>query len=315
MEVLLRYLPGPQPLFVRYGVTALLVLVAFGIRCALGNYTGAYGFLFFILPIVASALVFDRATGAFAVVLSAALIATLLDWNDKPGAHVIALLLFAIVAGCLVLIAEGLHRALDAAYAAQRTTALLLDEMSHRVKNKFALVSSIVNLQSRRASPEVRRALDDVARRVNVIATVHDYLQLSRNEGQIDMAEYLPKLCDSLKQALLAPHSISLATKTVAAKLPPEKALSIGVIVNELVTNSVKYAFDENQPGLVNVELSRQGADLRLTVEDNGRGYALTADAGLGSRLVTTFATQLGGVATWEAGRSKGCKVTVVFPD
>lgn len=59
-------------------------------------------------------------------------------------------------------IAEGLHHSLEAAYAAQRATALLLDEVSHRVKNKFAMVSSIISLQARRTSPEVRHALDDV---------------------------------------------------------------------------------------------------------------------------------------------------------
>ena len=66
MEALLRFLPGPQPVAVRYGVTAALVFLAYGIRLALGDYSGAYGFLFFILPVVASALMFDRGTGFFA---------------------------------------------------------------------------------------------------------------------------------------------------------------------------------------------------------------------------------------------------------
>ncbi|CAN1724224.1 membrane protein of unknown function [Hyphomicrobium sp. 1Nfss2.1] len=140
MDDLLRYLPGPQPVAVRYGATALLVLLAYGLRLALGSFSGAYGFLFFILPIIASALMFDRGTGFFAVGLSGLLVAILLDWDVKPGAHVGALLLFAIVGACLTFIAEGLHQALEKAHASQRATALLLDEMSHRVKNKFAMV-------------------------------------------------------------------------------------------------------------------------------------------------------------------------------
>jgi two-component sensor histidine kinase len=223
-------------------------------------------------------------------------------------------LLFAIVGACLVLIAEGLHRALATAQAAQRATALLLDEMSHRVKNKFAMVASIISLQSRRSSPEVRQALDDIVRRVNVIATVHDSLQLSRHEGLIDMSEYLPRLCDSLKEALLRPRAISLTASAVTVQLPPDKALSIGVIVNELVTNAVKYAFDEDRSGHVRVDLSRGEKGLVLTVQDNGRGYPPSAEAGLGSRLVTTFATQLEGVAAWDAGRAGGCSAKVVFP-
>ena len=314
LESLLRYLPGPQSIAVRYGVTALLVFLAYGVRLALGNFSGAYGFLFFILPVIASALLFDRGTGFFAVALSGILVATLLDWDAKPGAHLGALLLFALVGACLVIIAEGLHRALETARAAQRTTALLLDEMSHRVKNKFAIVSSIISLQARRSSPETRQALDEIARRVNVIATVHNYLQLSRHEGLIDMSEYLPKLCESLKDALLGPGAVALHATAVPVELPPDKALSIGLIVNELVTNAIKYAFAEESSGGVLVNLSERGSDLVLTVEDNGCGYPPDAEAGLGSRLVTTFATQLGGVATRDSGRKDGCIVTIVFP-
>jgi two-component sensor histidine kinase len=315
VNALLRYLPGPQTIAVRYGATALLVFLAYGIRLALGNFSGAYGFLFFILPVVTSGLLFDRGTGFFAVALSGLLVATLLNWDAKAGAHLGALLLFAIVGASLVFIAEGLHRALETAYAAQRTTALLLDEMSHRVKNKFAMVSSIISLQARRSSPEVRQALDDIARRVNVIATVHNYLQLSRHEGLIDMSEYLPRLCGSLKDALLGPHPISLKATAIAVELPPDKALSIGVIVNELVTNAVKYAFAEGQPGHVYVDLNREKENLVLTVRDDGRGFSQSSEAGLGTRLVTTFAAQLGGSATWDTTQGSGCSTVVAFPE
>jgi len=314
VDALLRYLPGPQPIVVRYGITALLVMVAYGTRLGLGDYSGAYGFLFFILPVVASALMFDRGTGFFAVTASAVLVATLLDWGQRPVPHAIALLLFGLVGGCLVLIAEGLHRALEKAHAAHRATELLLEEMSHRVKNKFAMVSSIISLQARRSSPEARQALDDIARRVAIIAAVHDYLQLSREDGLIDTAEYVPRLCDALKGALSGASPVSITASAVAAKLPPQNALSVGLIVNELVTNAVKYAFTEGQPGNVHVELNRAEGRLVLTVRDDGRGYAPTSDAGLGTRLVSTFAAQLGGSAVWAENKDGGCAVIVEFP-
>lgn len=314
MEALLRYLPGPQPLAVRYGTAGILVLIAYGFRIMLGDYSGAYGFLFFILPIVASALMFDRGTGFFAVALSALLVSSVVNWDARPGAHVVALLLFVCVGVCLVFISEGLHRALETATAAQRTTALLLDEMSHRVKNKFAMVSSIITLQARRSPPEVRQALDDIARRVGVIAIVHDYLQLSRHDGLIDMSEYLPKLCAFLREALLSARAITLTARAEPTHLPPDKALSIGVIVNELVTNAIKYAFDEDASGRIVVDLSRTDTGFALTVEDSGRGYPQDATAGLGSRLVTTFAAQLGGAATWRPASSGGTSTTVEFP-
>lgn len=314
MELLLRYLPGPQPFAIRYGATGIFVLVAYGFRLMLGDYSGAYGFLFFILPVVASALMFDRGTGFFAVVLSTLLVCSVLNWEVRPGAHVVALLLFMFVGACLVFISEGLHRALETATAAQRATALLLDEMSHRVKNKFGMVSSIITLQARRSPPEVRQALYDIARRVGVIAIVHDYLQLSRHDGLIDMSEYLPKLCAFLREALLSARAITMTARAEPAQLPPDKALSIGVIVNELVTNAIKYAFDEDASGRIVVDLSRTDAGFLLTVEDSGKGYPQDANAGLGSRLVTTFAAQLGGSATWKAGQSGGTATIVEFP-
>ena len=118
----------------------------------------------------------------------------------------------------------------------------------------------------------------------------------------------------SLKDALLGPHHIALKATAIAVELPPDKALAIGVIVNELVTNAVKYAFAEGQPGHVHVDLNREEDRLVLSVRDDGRGYSPTAETGLGTRLVTTFAAQLGGSATWDAGRSGGCTTVVVFP-
>ncbi|CAN1724225.1 two-component system, sensor histidine kinase PdtaS [Hyphomicrobium sp. 1Nfss2.1] len=128
------------------------------------------------------------------------------------------------------------------------------------------------------------------------------------------MAEYVPGLCNSLKEALCGPRAISLTSRAVAAMLPPEKALSIGLIVNELVTNAVKYAFEEGRAGKVHVDLSRENSRFLLTVSDDGRGYSPAAEASLGTRLVTTFASQLVGSATWANGPNGGCVITVAFP-
>jgi two-component sensor histidine kinase len=314
MEALFRLLPGPQPIIVRYGATVALVMFAFALRMMVAEATGQYGFLLFILPVVVSGLLFDRGTGFFATALSAALVAAILPWQGKAQAHVGAILTFVIVAGCLVFIAEGLHRALEAAHKAQRAADLLLQEMTHRVKNKFAMVSSIIGLQARQSSDEVRAVLEDIVSRVNIIATVHNYLQLSRHDGLIDMSEYLPELCKSLQGALCGPRPISLTTTAAQIELPPDKALSTGLIVNELVTNAFKYAFPDERPGHIRVELAETNGDVTLSVTDDGKGCEPEKQAGLGTRLVTVFATQLGGGAAWEACPDGGCKATVHFP-
>lgn len=314
MESLFRLLPGPQPSYVRYPVTALIVLLGFAFRLSMGEGTGRFGFIHFILPIIASSLLFNRGTGYFAVGLSAALIAIVLPWPNKYEANFAALAVFIFVGVCLVFVSEGLHTALVKAHDAQRASDALLLEMSHRVKNKFSMINSIISLQARNAEPQVKRALEDVSSRVQVIATVHNYLQLSRQQGSIDMAAYLPGLTEALRDALCGPRPIVVSAKSDSVHLPPERALSVGLIVNELVTNAFKYAFDDTRSGRIVVELRRTDDQLRLTVTDNGKGGAKDEVAGLGTRLVSVFAGQLGGSAAWEDRPEGGCQANIIFP-
>lgn len=314
METLFRLLPGPQPLITRFGVTFLIVAGAFLIRLNIGEGTGRFGFIHFVLPVVASSLLYDRAAGFFAVILSAVGVGLLIPWTANIDANISALVVFLVVGSCLVFVSAGLRTALIKAHAAQRAADLLLQEMSHRVKNKFTMITSIIALQSKSASPETRIALQDVSARVRIIATVHDYLQLSRHDGLIDMSEYLPGLCNALREALCGPRPIAMTSRTIPAQLPAEKALTVGLIVNELVTNAFKYAFPDDRPGRVEVALSQGQDGFIITVTDNGVGLPTDHKSGLGTRLVTVFAGQLGGSATWEAGNEAGAKVQVQFP-
>lgn len=314
MEALVRLIPAPQPPYIRFGVTTLLVIAAFALRLGMGESTGRYGFIHFILPIVASSLLYGRGAGLFALVLCIALVAYVVPWQPDFGTNLSAFAVFVVVGLCLVLVADGLHRALQQARAAKSDSELLLQEMSHRVKNKFSMITSIIALQARNATPEVRDALQDIASRVKTIATVHDYLQRSRHDGLIEMSEYLPGLCKALHEALCGPRPISMSVQAVHADLAAEKALAVGVIANELVTNVLKYAFDEERPGRVQVELSRANGDFLLSVRDNGKGCSDDRRTGLGTRLVTVFAGQLGGTATWDANPGGGCNASVRFP-
>jgi two-component sensor histidine kinase len=263
---------------------------------------------------VAASLLFDRIAGFFALAMSVVLISSILHWDANVPAHVSAISIFCIVGVCLVFVADGLRTALTKAHAAQEATDLLLQEMSHRVKNKFAMITSIINLQARSSTPEVKHALDDVAARVNVMATVHNYLQLSRHDGLIDMSEYLPSLCQALREALCGPRPITLTVRAIPVRLPADKALTTGLIVNELVTNAFKYAFDADQIGKVWIELCQSESGLELAVTDNGAGFPAGQQTGLGTRLVTVLAAQLGGTADWLQAEDGGCRARVHFP-
>lgn len=314
MEALFRLLPGPQPILLRYGITTLLVLIAFAVRLNMGEGTGRYGFIHFILPIVAASLIFDRGSGLLALGLSVALVASILPWDANSSTHIGALTVFCFVGVCLVFVAEGLRKALVKAHTAQEEANLLLREMSHRVKNKFAMITSIIALQARNSSPEVKRALADVAARVQVMATVHDFLQISRQDGLIDMSEYLPGLCEALKTALCGPRPITVTVRAAPERFPADKALTTGLIVNELVTNAFKYAFDGDRPGNLLIELIHSENGLELAVTDSGRGFSADQKTGMGTRLVTLLAAQLGGTAEWSAVEGGGCRAKVQFP-
>lgn len=312
MENLLKLLPGPKPILVRYGVTALLVLLMFGIRLGMHERTGLYAFILYVPAVVASALLFDRSAGYFAVLSSAVLISTTLPWTpDRAEYHVSALVTFAVIAGGLVFISDGLHRALERAEAATQERDLLLAEMSHRVKNKFSMIHSIIGLQAREsASPEAQDALDAVASRVIMIASLHDQLQLARHGGLMEISEYLGKLETTLAPTVGYLRPVSLAVRADRHMLPPQKALAVGLIVNELVTNAFKYAFPDERPGKITVEFRKLEGSCQLTVSDNGVGSQ--NGQGLGSRLVQILAGQLGGTAIWERP-DLGTRVVVSF--
>lgn len=311
MESLLKLLPGPQPIHVRYGIAAFLVLLMFGIRLGLQERTGLYAFIIYIPAVVASALLFDRGTGYFAVALSAAVVAWTLPWTpDRAEAHFSALATFILIAGGLVFISEGLHRALERAEAATRERDLLLQEMSHRVKNKFAMIHSIIGLQAREATPDAKAALEAVAGRVMMIASLHDQLQLSRQGGIMEISEYLSKLQNTLAPAAGYLRPVSLTVTADRHGLPPQMALAVGLIVNELVTNAFKYAFPDDRAGAIAVNFRCNDGLCELAVVDNGVGGRNLP--GLGTRLVNILAAQLGGTAQWDSSAS-GTRVVVTF--
>jgi two-component sensor histidine kinase len=213
----------------------------------------------------------------------------------------------------LVFVSEALHKALARAYEAEREKDVLLQEMSHRVKNKFTLITSIIGLQSRGAAPEMQGALNAIAGRVRVISDVHNYLQVSRHDGSIEMVEYLEGLCRSLSDAVGELRPITLSVKVERLELDNRRALAVGLIVNELVTNAFKYAFPQERAGSVLVQLKSDNGNLQLCVADDGVGCDDEVQANLGTKLVSALAAQLGGEVKRESA-SPGCRTIITFP-
>jgi two-component sensor histidine kinase len=186
-------------------------------------------------------------------------------------------------------------------------------ELQHRAKNNLQTIVSFLSLQRRRAeSAETREKLASVMDRVHAIALAHDQLAVSKNAGQVDFGDYLRALCaniDPQREGLMIEVDVS-----TGFLLPLDRAVPAGLIVNELVTNSLKYAFDE-AGGTIGVEFTTDPdrGEAYLVVQDNGRGMSEPRQGGLGLSLVTAFTQQLGGKADRE-DVAKGTRTRVCFP-
>ncbi len=194
---------------------------------------------------------------------------------------------------------------------------MLLQELTHRVKNSLQIIAAMVSIEARsHKSGEGKAALERVSHRIDALGQLYSKLSKSDTVEAVDAATYLDELCRDLIASVQKENGTSIVLKTdiESELLPTDRAIPIGLIVNELVTNAVKYAFPGETKGTVLVTLKRVPGELRLTVADDGQGLdPRRADSGLGGRLVEGFAQQLGGQVERESN-SQGTTVRLILP-
>jgi PAS domain S-box-containing protein len=201
--------------------------------------------------------------------------------------------------------------------AAHERIGMLLQELTHRVKNSLQFIGSMVMIEARsHRSREGKAALERVSHRITALGHLYAKLSKADTVEAVDAAAYLDELCRDLIASVHKDGDTSIALKTdiESELLPTDRAIPIGLIVNELVTNAVKYAFPGEAKGTVTVTLKRVPGELRLTVADDGQGLdPRRADSGLGGRLVDGFAQQLGGQVERKAD-NQGTTVHLILP-
>ena len=239
-----------------------------------------------------------------------------LIWKGEaqPANLIVILISGLIVIAVAQMFRSTAWRAADAGEAKVAERDLMLRELDHRMKNNFQTVAALIGLQLRRSKDEpARSALKEALRRITSISQAQRNLYVAADDPQaVDMAVYLRDLCSNLAEALFLGELVRLECKVEAAALERDRAVAVGLIVNELVTNAAKHAFADGAVGVIRVSFSRHASGYRLTVEDDGRGlpddYA-TRRQGLGRGLVEAFTRQAGGALT--IGEGPGARFEV----
>jgi two-component sensor histidine kinase len=177
---------------------------------------------------------------------------------------------------------------------------VMLRELEHRVGNSLQMIASILMLKSRNVtSDETRLHLQDVYQRVMAVAAVQQHLHASERFDQIEIGPYLRRLCESLAASMIGDsRTISLQVLVNGGTAEYSKAVSLGLIVTELVINALKYAFPKDKPDAqVAVSYQINKSDWKLVVSDNGigkpDGFDRPIKGGLGTTLVKALAQQL----------------------
>src|ERR1700704_6279849 len=181
-----------------------------------------------------------------------------------------------------------------AALAAERE--VLLREVNHRVGNSLQIIASLLHLQaSTSAQEDVKAALTNAMGRVAAVAQVHRRLYTSHDLKSVLLNQYLDALLEDLRRSAEGNRMSRLTLKAESVEIDPDRAVAIGIIVNELVMNAVKYAYPDGA-GPIHVELHGQGDNLILSIADDGVGLNVKSDprsTGMGQRIVTAMANKL----------------------
>lgn len=189
----------------------------------------------------------------------------------------------------------------------------LMREVNHRVQNSLALVAAFLKMQSRFVSEDAREQLQQAEHRLTAVSLAHRRLYQDDSVEIIDLSRYIDELLGELLPALDAGWSEAVSLDLMPMLISTDRAVTVGLIINELLTNVTKYAYD-GQPGPVGVRLEQFNDNLRIVVQDRGRGLGDQVNGtGFGTRMLTTLVQQLQGTIEYE-DNAPGVRAVVTAP-
>lgn len=296
------------PVWVRYLLTLGLVGIA---KLLLFNALNSYPLLLFIPAVFLASVIFDHGSGVLAS-LASAIIAVAYFMPPPATSAIVPVTVFLVTGLVIAAVTEALRKTLDRLAQAKSYGDVLLQELAHRTRNDLATIISLLRLQARSDSnPAVQAAIASAAARVEVVAKVHDRLRVADSD-LVDLAPYAERLCGSLADFHRGVRPIAIQVHCDSISVKSSQAGSIGLIVNELVTNAFKYAFPEGKNGTVEVDIKGSGERVTITVRDDGIGCPNEVKSGLGTRLINLLTRQMNGTMIRDP-LPRGCEVQVVI--
>ena len=197
-------------------------------------------------------------------------------------------------------LSSALSRMSDKIHDLVDQKSFLLRELQHRVMNSLALLSSVLEMQKRYVrNPTAREHLSRARDRVVAMGTVYRYLYQANASDHIDFASFLKLICEESQNAYAGAHKPTISVGVQPLQLSSSHAISLAMLTHELITNALKHAYPEGEPGPIHVTLERVKDGIELRVSDEGRGlpedFQIGQSDSLGMKVIASTATQLGG--------------------
>jgi two-component sensor histidine kinase len=299
-------------------LAAMLVQMPFEVKPLGGPFT------VFVICVFISTLLFGRFAGWVAVILSVFLSALffepvgsfrLINIGDLAQIE-----LYALVAGMSVLMADKIHQIIlaqaianDTLVTESRHKSLQLREVAHRVANNFTSLDALLRQRAMASNdPKIKFGFEQASELVHIVARLNNRLSMLDSRGIIDSRSSLTYVCDDLEAC--APSNIRVVCEAESHMLPLTWVISLGLIINELVTNSIKYAFPGGRDGTIRVTFFQDGNFLRLVIADDGAGVlGEVKGSGLGFPLLQAFSENLKWTIEQHSDR-RGTATSVLLP-
>lgn len=194
---------------------------------------------------------------------------------------------------------------------------MLLSEIHHRVKNNLAVISGMMQLQAYESeNPELQEKLFDSVFRIRTMATVHELLYQTKSFSNIDFTETLNALVKSVSETLETGSRVKIEMESMPVQLNINQAIPVSLIVNEVITNIYKHAFDKRMGGIIDIKLEKKENEIQLQISDNGKGLPNEFDkndlSSMGLKLINVLSEQID--ATYNYHRlERGTRFSILF--